>query len=112
MVKEENINESVVGHSLGTSINGILIIINAIFIFTDVNKRKQHIALLLIALFILVIYYVVKYEGLIKNNTRTDIWDWTYLALTIIINVWVSFLLLYKVYPVPYQMTLPYPYNQ
>jgi len=106
MVKEENNNESVIGHGLGTAINGILIIINGIFIFTDANKRKQHIALLLIALFILVIYYVIKYEGLIKNNTRTDIWDWTYLALTCIINGWVSYLLLFKVHPLPYT-TLP-----
>ncbi len=54
------VEESAIGHGIGTGINGIIILVNAYFVFTDVNKRKQHIALLLIALFLLVIYYVIK----------------------------------------------------
>ncbi len=73
---------------LGTTFNGMAFLIYGGLSFTakDSTERKKHMMFLIIPIFLIIMYYVIKHISLLKKGQSTVAFDWGYASVTIIAN--------------------------
>jgi uncharacterized membrane protein len=115
MVKEEKKEIDFTGfHIAGTVWNSLALIVAIVMAVKEEKKRSNCIFAAFIALMLIVLYYIIKYRFLIKNDIGTDIWDVTYLILSVVVIIPAFWYLVLRPLPLPIlaaNTSYPYPYN-